>query len=98
MISLRNILATILLITPMAVLANASPMVNPNRADAQEMHDDLIGVTESQAASIVQYRKDRGYFNSKEELLKVQGIGRDFLNINQDYMYLGDESGRKVSG
>lgn len=91
-------LAAILVTTPVFAFANADLLVNPNRADAREIQDDLIGVTEQQAKEVVEYRQDHGDFNSKEDLLKVEGIGRDFLNINQDYLYLDEEQDREFTG
>ncbi|MEX2524753.1 MAG: helix-hairpin-helix domain-containing protein [Gammaproteobacteria bacterium] len=92
-------LATILITTPMFVFANADPLVNPNRAGVQEMQDDLIGVTEGQAKDIVQYRNEHGQFESKKELTRVQGVGWDDININRNYLYLGEEPERQqVSG
>lgn len=92
-------LATFLVTTPVFAFANADPLVNPNRAGAQEMEEDLIGVTEGQAKDIVQHRNENGNFESKRELTRVQGVGWDTLNINRDYLYLGDEPERRpVSG
>lgn len=92
-------LATILVTTPMFVFANADPLVNPNRAGVQEIQEDLTGVTEGQAKDIIQHRNKHGHFESKRELTSVQGVGWDDLNINRNYLYLGEEPGRQpVSG
>ncbi len=94
-----KLLATTLLTTPMMVFANADPYVNPNRDGAQEIQENMIGVTDGVASDIVQYRDEHGRFSSKKEMLKVQGVGRDDININRNYLYLeGTPERKQVSG
>ena len=86
---LTKILYSIMLTVPM--IAIAGPLVNINKADRFEIERDLIGVTSETAQSIVEYREKNGEFKSIEDVLKVEGIERDFLNINRDYLHLGDD-------
>jgi competence protein ComEA len=49
-------------------------IININTATEQELMA-LKGIGPALAARIVAYRRDRGYFVSKEDLQKVRGIG-----------------------
>ncbi len=49
-------------------------LVNINKATNFEL-EALPGIGPAIAQRIVEYRKKNGYFKSKEELLKVSGIG-----------------------
>lgn len=88
---MKNITKTLLalfLVLPLTALAG--PLVNINKADALELRTELIGVTDETAQSIVDYRDKHGGFKNLEDVLKVEGIERDFLNINRDKMHVGD--------
>ena len=85
---LKKILMSFLIVVPMTAVA--SPLVNINTANAFEIQDDLIGVTEKTAQKIVEHRNIYGPFKSKEDLVKVEGIEWDFVNLNQDYITFGD--------
>lgn len=84
---ITGIMFSILLALPM--VAMAAPMVNINKADKFELERDLIGLTRGTAQSIVDYRKLHGSFKSLDDVVNVDGIGRDFLNINRNNMHLG---------
>ena len=86
---LTKTICTFLIVLP--ALAIAGPLVNLNTADRFELERDLIGVTSETASAIVQYRTKNGKFESLEDVLKVEGIEHDFLNINKDYLHLGDD-------
>ena len=90
-----KILCTLILIFP--AIVTASPLVNLNKADRFELERDLIGVTEETARAIVQYRKNNGLFESLDDVLNVNGVERDFLNINRYYLHLGEVPGAKSS-
>lgn len=90
-----KILFSILLAVPM--IAMAGPLVNINKADKFEMERDLIGVTRETAQAIVEYRQEHGPFKSLDGVLNVEGVGRDFLNINRDYLHLGDDPRAKAN-
>ena len=86
---LTRTICTALIALPAFVLAG--PLVNLNTADRFELERDLIGVTSETASAIVDYRTKNGKFQSLEDVLNVKGIERDFLNINKDYLHLGDD-------
>lgn len=86
---LRRILYTTLLVAPMSV--SATPLVNMNEADQFDLKTDLIGITEKQAKDIVEYRKNNGKFSSENDLVKVEGVGRDDVNINRYYLHTGND-------
>ena len=87
---MRNITKTLLaLLFVLPLTALAGPLVNINKADALELRTELIGVTEETAQSIIDYRNKHGEFKTIEDVLKVDGIERDFLNINRDQIHVG---------
>lgn len=53
----------------------AHGLVNLNTASVSRL-TDLPGIGESKARAIVEYRKQSGGFHSREELMKVKGIGQ----------------------
>lgn len=59
----------------------ASP-VNVNQASAEQLAESLQGVGLKKAQAIVQYRKQNGEFQSKDDLLNVKGIGAETLEKN----------------
>ena len=73
------------------IAATAGPLVDINRADEYEISRDLFGVTLGQGRDIVEYREAHGPFSSVDDLLKVEGISRDFLNRHQDYLHTGED-------
>jgi competence ComEA-like helix-hairpin-helix protein len=68
---LRLAILTVLLATPML----AGDKLNLNQATAEQLM--AVGLTQSQAAQIVRYRKEDGAFLQVEELLVVPQISRD---------------------
>ena len=76
-----------LLITPLTLFADE--FVNINTADVHEFVTNLTGVTEETAQAIIDYRNTNGPFPALESVLNVEGIERDFLNINKDYLHVG---------
>jgi competence protein ComEA len=53
--------------------SEALPRIAINTASAKDLESSL-GVTEKEAAAIVQYREDKGKFKSFDDLLKVPGV------------------------
>ena len=92
---LKKILMSLLIVTPMA--AAASTLVNINKANAFQLREDLTGVTKKTSERIVNYRKMHGPFKSKEDLVNIEGLGRDFVNLNRDYITLGNQSDNSSS-
>jgi len=58
--------------------------VNINKADAETLARELVGVGRSRAEAIVRYRDEFGPFYSAEELTAVKGIGMSTIIKNQD--------------
>lgn len=59
-------------------------IVNINAASAYELQT-LSGIGEAKATAIVEYRNQQGTFESKEDLLKVEGISEGLLqSISED--------------
>lgn len=65
----------------------ASP-VNVNQASAEQLAESLQGVGLKKAQAIVQYRKQNGAFQSKDDLLNVKGIGAETLEKNNSDILL----------
>ena len=63
------------LTTLLATRLLADDKLNLNRATAEQL--TALGLTQSQAAQIVRYRKEDGAFLQVEELLVVPQISRD---------------------
>jgi competence protein ComEA len=57
--------------------------VNVNRAPADDLVS-VLGVSDKDAATIVQYRKDHGDFKDFESLTKVPGIDSSQLDQAKD--------------
>lgn len=55
-------------------LNNKNNLININTASIQEL-DTLPGIGEATANKIVNYREEKGKFNSIEEIKNVNGIG-----------------------
>ena len=57
--------------------------VNINTADATSLARELIGIGDTRARAIVEYRKQNGPFRSIEELALVKGIGPRVIEQNR---------------
>ena len=68
-----------------------SGKVNINSASVDELAM-LPGIGEALAQRIVDYRKEHGAFQAKEDLLNVKGIGNAKLNSIFDYITIGGMS------
>lgn len=62
--------------------------VNINTASAEELATLLKGVGLQKAQAIVEYREEHGAFLSKEDLMKVKGIGHATVNKNDKRILL----------
>jgi len=58
--------------------------ININRADAETIARVLLGIGNSRAEAIVDYREQYGEFHSLEELQMVRGVGEVTLKNNAD--------------
>lgn len=68
-------------------VAMAGP-VNINTADAKSLAAELQGVGMAKAEAIVAWRKAHGPFESAEQLLEVDGIGKVTLQQNRSNILL----------
>ncbi len=62
--------------------------VNINKANADALQHYLVGVGESRAKGIVEYRKDHKKFKTLEEIMEVKGIGKATFKKNMSKMSL----------
>ncbi|MFC5695817.1 ComEA family DNA-binding protein [Pseudomonas sp. GCM10022186] len=58
--------------------------ININSADAATLQGQMIGIGETKAKAIIQYREENGPFSSVDELLEVKGIGAKTLEKNRE--------------
>ena len=63
--------------------ANKEGKVNINTATVEELKT-LKGVGEKKAEAIIEYRKKNGSFQTKEDLMKVRGIGKKLFESFQE--------------
>lgn len=62
---------------------NKETIININKADSEQLQN-LTGIGESTALSIIKYREENGKFNTIEEIMNVPGIGENkFENIKE---------------
>lgn len=57
--------------------------ININKADSKELQN-LKGIGEALATTIIQYREENGKFKKIEELMNVPGIGEGKFNNIKD--------------
>ena len=57
--------------------------VNINKADAAALQQNLNGVGEVKAQSIIDYRRKHGNFKNVSDLENVPGIGKEIINNNK---------------
>jgi competence protein ComEA len=62
--------------------------VNVNTASAEELADLLTGIGLKKAQAIVEYREEKGNFESIESLTQVKGIGAAIVAKNQSRILL----------
>lgn len=82
--TLRTLLVTLACLSSVfaAPRVFAEP-VNINTADASALARELIGIGETRARAIVEYRTQNGPFRSIEELALVKGIGPRVIEQNR---------------
>ena len=94
----RLLLALLLGITPAltstslyaneVALASQVQPVNINKADAETLAQNLLGVGKSRAKAIVRYRDTYGPFFSIDDLTEVKGVGQSIVDKNRDRITL----------
>ncbi len=83
-----SIVKSIALTLLLASSAYAADKVNINTADAKALSEVLVGVGETKAEAIIEYRKTNGPFKSAEELAMVKGIGLKTVEKNRERIEL----------
>lgn len=63
-------------------------VININEAEAEELKTLLIGIGDSKAQAIVDYRKLNGKFVSADDLSNVKGIGEKLVEKNRSRIVL----------
>ncbi len=63
--------------------ADELPKINVNKAEAIDLESGL-SLKRSQAAAIIQYRKEHGAFKSIEDLKKVPGVDAEKIEAKKD--------------
>ena len=65
--------------------SNKNTIVNINTCTLEELLS-INGIGESKAKSIIEYRENVGLFASKEDIMKVSGIGNSLYDKIKDYI------------
>ncbi len=68
--------------------AGIEVVVNINKADAEELKILLVGIGDSKARAIVDYRKVNGDFVVIDDLSNVKGIGKKLVDKNRSRIVL----------
>lgn len=82
-----NFLKT-LLIAASIFAQTAFAAVNVNKADAEQIAEELKGIGISKATAIVAYREQNGPFKTVEQLTEVKGIGLKTVEKNRSEILL----------
>lgn len=72
-----------------ALAAGAAERVDINAANAAELATGLVGIGQSKAEAIVEYRAENGPFKSADDLGLVKGIGPATIAKNRDRIGVG---------
>jgi len=72
-----------------ALAAGAAERVDINAANAAELATGLVGIGQSKAEAIVDYRESNGPFKSADDLSLVKGIGPATIEKNRDRIGVG---------
>lgn len=72
-----------------ALAAGAAERVDINAANAAELATGLVGIGQSKAEAIVEYRAENGPFKSADDLGLVKGIGPATIAKNRDRIGIG---------
>lgn len=65
--------------------SNKNTIVNINTCTLDELLS-INGIGESKAKSIIEYRENVGLFTSKEDIMKVSGVGESLYDKIKDYI------------
>ncbi len=72
-----------------ALAAGAAARVDINAANAAELATGLVGIGQSKAEAIVDYRATNGPFKTADDLALVKGIGPATIEKNRDRIGVG---------
>ena len=72
-----------------ALAAGAAERVDINAANAAELATGLVGIGQSKAEAIVDYRESNGPFKSADDLSLVKGIRPATIEKNRDRIGVG---------
>ncbi len=65
--------------------------VNLNTASAQEL-DNLPGIGKAIAQAIVEYREEKGAFQTIQQVMEVEGVGEKTFEAIRDLITVGEEA------
>ena len=71
--------------------------VNINKATEADLVKNVPLITPDLAKKIVKYRKDNGDFGTYEELLQIDGFGRDLLRKIKPFLLLDGVGGKECT-
>lgn len=77
-----------LLIAASIFAQTAFAAVNVNKANAEQIAEELKGIGISKATAIVAYREQNGPFKTVEQLTEVKGIGLKTVEKNRSEILL----------
>lgn len=77
-----------LLIAAAMFAQSALAAVNVNKAEAEQIAEELKGIGLSKATAIVAYREQNGPFETIEQLTEVKGIGLKTVEKNRTEILL----------
>jgi competence protein ComEA len=73
----------------MSAAALAGP-VDINRADADTIAKELVGIGPAHAKAIVEYREKHGAYKTADDLSKIKGIGTKAIDKNRANIRFGE--------
>jgi len=78
------------------VVFATEPLVDINRAGAQELAKKLTGIGPAKSRAIVVYRELHGPFKKVDDLIKVKGIGPRTLEKNRAQRVIEQKKTRRA--
>ncbi|MCC7122482.1 MAG: ComEA family DNA-binding protein [Gammaproteobacteria bacterium] len=72
-----------------ALAVSAAERVDINAANASELAGGLVGIGQTKAEAIIDYREQNGPFESVDDLALVKGIGPATIEKNRDRIGVG---------
>ena len=91
---MRTIQSMLVLLTMLISVSSFAGAVVNNSADAGTHASAIIGVGESRAAAIVEYRDTHGPFTSVDDLSNVKGIGMKTVDKSRKNLMVSAPPGK----